>query len=117
MYVKALHRWVKSHGGDPFAGQPLPPRQDLEALMDRYHSHTKHCRSCSVALRRIKALRPWLWGALWVSAVLVGAGQLSWLFWLGIGVAVLSGLSLRQSSRWQQGLLAGDGQAPRNQRI
>ena len=117
VYVKALHRWVKSHGGDPFAGQPLPPRQDLEVLMDRYHSHTKHCRSCSVALRRIKALRPWLWGALWVSAVLVGAGQLSWLFWLGIGVAVLSGLSLRQSSRWQQGLLAGDGQAPRNQRI
>jgi phenylpropionate dioxygenase-like ring-hydroxylating dioxygenase large terminal subunit len=50
VYVKALHRWVNHQGGGPFAGRPLPPRQDVEALMDRYHSHTKHCRSCSGAL-------------------------------------------------------------------
>ena len=56
-------------------------------------------------------------GLLWLSAVLIGAAQLSWLFWLGIGLAALSGLSLRQTSRWQRGLLVGDGQAPRNQRI
>jgi phenylpropionate dioxygenase-like ring-hydroxylating dioxygenase large terminal subunit len=117
VYVKALHRWVNRQGGGPFAGQPLPPRQDVEVLMDRYHSHTKHCRSCSVALRRIRSLRPWLWGSLWLSAVLVGAGQLSWLLWLGIGLAALSGLALRQTSRWQRGMLVGDGQAPRNQRI
>ena len=117
VYVKALHRWVNLQGGGPFAGRPLPPRQDVEVLMDRYHSHTKHCRSCSGALRRIRSLRPWLWGSLWLSAVLIGAAQLSWLFWLGIGLAALSGLSLRQTSRWQRGLLVGDGQAPRNQRI
>ena len=117
VYVKALHRWVNRQGGGPFAGRPLPPRQDVEVLMDRYHSHTKHCRSCSGALRRIRSLRPWLWGSLWLSAVLIGAAQLSWLFWLGIGLAALSGLSLRQTSRWQRGLLVGDCQAPRNQRI
>ena len=41
VYVKALHRWVQRNGGEVFSGQPLPPRQDQEALMDRYHSHTK----------------------------------------------------------------------------
>ncbi len=116
VYVKALHRWVQSNGGEPFAGQPLPPRQNLEALMDRYHSHTLHCRSCSVALRRIRLLRPWLWAAIWLSAVLVGVSPLSWLFGVGVGLAAFSGLSLLQTSRWEQGLLAGDGQAPRNRR-
>ena len=117
VYVKALHRWVNGQGGGPFAGRPLPPRQDVEALMDRYHSHTKHCASCSDAFRRIRSLRPWLWGSLWLSAVLIGAGQLSWLLWMGVGLAALSGLLLRQTSRWQRGLRIGDGQPPRNQRI
>ena len=79
--------------------------------MDRYRSHTVNCRSCSTALRRIQALRPWLWGALWGSAALVGISQFSWL---GVLTALISAVLLRQTARWQQGLLAGDGQAPRN---
>ena len=111
VYVTALHRWLNGHGGGPFSGQPLPPRLDTAALMDRYRSHTVNCRSCSTALRRIQALRPWLWGALWGSAALVGISQFSWL---GVLTALISAVLLRQTARWQQGLLAGDGQAPRN---
>ena len=111
VYVTALHRWLNGHGGGPFSGQPLPPRLDTAALMDRYRSHTVNCRSCSTALRRIQALRPWLWGALWGSAAVVGISQFSWL---GVLTALISAVLLRQTARWQQGLLAGDGQAPRN---
>ena len=111
VYVTALHRWLNGHGGGPFSGQPLPPRLDTAALMDRYRSHTVNCRSCSTALRRIQALRPWLWGALWGSAALVGISQFSWL---GVLTGLISAVLLRQTARWQQGLLAGDGQAPRN---
>ena len=28
VYVAALHRWLNANGGEPFAGQPLPPRQN-----------------------------------------------------------------------------------------
>ena len=48
-------------------GSAASPRQELAPLMDRFHSHTRHCRSCSTALRRLQALRPWLWGSLWPS--------------------------------------------------
>lgn len=113
-YVAALHRWVKAHGGEPFAGQALPPRQGLESLMDRYNSHTRQCRSCAQALKRLRALKPWLWGGLWLSAVLMGLGQLGALSLLGVLLAIATGLVMRQVSRWERGLLAGDGLAPRN---
>ena len=61
IYVAALHRWLNANGGEPFAGQPLPARQTTTKLMDRYHSHTINCRSCSIALTRIRAARPWAW--------------------------------------------------------
>ncbi|MFM7085622.1 MAG: Rieske 2Fe-2S domain-containing protein [Cyanobium sp.] len=116
VYVAALHRWVQASGGEPFAAVPLPPRQDLESLMDRHHSHTRHCRSCSEALQRIEAILPWLWGALWLAAVLIGLGQLGWLSWLGLALALVAALALLRIRGWRQGLLAGDGQAPRNAR-
>ena len=112
VYVSALHRWLNSNGGEPFAGQSLPPRQSTAALMDRYHSHTIHCRSCSTALRRIEAVRPWLWGGLWIAAVLIGGGN---QLWPGLGLALVSAVLLRQTGRWQQGLVAGNGSPPRNQ--
>ena len=111
VYVTALHRWLNGNGGGPFIGQPLPPRLETAALMDRYHSHTVNCRSCSTALRRIRALRPWLWGVLWGSAALIGISPFSWIYVL---MALISAVLLRQTARWQQGLLAGDGLAPRN---
>ncbi len=56
-YVVAFRRWVSEFTADPFSGQNLPPEWSTEALMDRYHSHTQHCSSCSAALRRIQQVR------------------------------------------------------------
>ncbi|MGB3295702.1 MAG: Rieske 2Fe-2S domain-containing protein [Phormidesmis sp.] len=56
-YVVAFRQWVSEFTADPFPSQSLPPKWSTEALMDRYHSHTKHCSSCSLALRRIQQIR------------------------------------------------------------
>ena len=39
---------------DPFPEKVLPAPLNHAALLDRYHSHTKHCASCSGALKRIR---------------------------------------------------------------
>ena len=61
-YVQALHDWVNRHAGEPFPGQPLPPRLGPSALMERYEAHTRHCRSCSGALASLGRLQ-------WVCAI------------------------------------------------
>jgi phenylpropionate dioxygenase-like ring-hydroxylating dioxygenase large terminal subunit len=114
VYVAALHRWIKNHSSEPFEGEPLPARLPVDALMDRYQSHTVNCRSCSTALTRIRAARPWAWALLWGSAVLVGVEQGTSLRILGLIAAAVSGLGLQQLNRWEQGLTVGNGQAPRN---
>ena len=116
VYVAALHRWLNNNGGEPFAGEHLPKRQRTADLMDRFHSHTKSCRSCSTALRRIRTARPWAWAMLWGAAALVGLGQGGLWSAVGLAAAALSGLTLRQISRWEKGLVRGDGAAPRNRR-
>lgn len=114
VYVKALHRWVQAHGGAPFVDQQLPPRQELDVLMDRYHSHTRHCRSCSVALVRLQRSRPLWWGALWLAAVLVGLGQFGPLSFVGVALGMAAAWGAHLCRRWEQGLMVGNGQAPRN---
>ncbi len=114
VYVAALHRWINSHGGEPFAGQPLPARQGMASLMDRYNSHTVNCRSCSTALRWIRRGQPWCWVVLWTAAVLIGVGQMGWLSVCGALLAVLAVLLLQRLQRWERGLTIGDGLAPRN---
>ena len=116
VYVAALHRWLNNNGGEPFAGKDLPERQRTADLMDRYYSHTQSCRSCSTALRRIRAARPWAWVVLWGAAALVGIGQGGVWSAIGVVIAALAGLTLRQVSRWEKGLIRGDGAAPRNRR-
>lgn len=103
-YVVAFHQWIREFAADPFPGQPLPPQQSTAALLDRYHSHTKHCSSCRAALQRLQQIRqgtliitaiawslipitvalsdslPLLWGGL-LTTLPIAAGLL-WL-WLG----------------------------------
>lgn len=68
-YVLELRKWVSGFKADPFPGQSLPQELTKEALLDRYNSHTKHCGSCSNALKRIRQVR--------AGAVAVGAIALS----------------------------------------
>ncbi|MGB3655015.1 MAG: PaO family protein, partial [Rivularia sp. (in: cyanobacteria)] len=56
-YVSELRQWVNKYNANPFPGESLPPRLSTEELLDRYHSHTKKCGSCSKALARIRKLK------------------------------------------------------------
>lgn len=67
-FVLALHRWQEQFHADPFPGQSLPPAQTREQLLDRYHSHTVNCSSCSQALKNVQRLRQ----------VSVGLALLAW---------------------------------------
>ncbi|NER81137.1 MAG: Rieske 2Fe-2S domain-containing protein [Leptolyngbya sp. SIO1D8] len=56
-YVIAFRKWVSEFRADPFPGKALAPEWSIDALMDRYHSHTKHCNSCRTALKRLQKVR------------------------------------------------------------
>lgn len=56
-FVIELRKWVNSYSADPFPGETLPPALPREKLLDRYHSHTVKCSSCSKALATLKRLR------------------------------------------------------------
>ena len=119
-YVVAFRKWISDFEADPFSGQPLPPEQSIDALMDRYHSHTKHCGSCRSALKRIKQIRR---AAVLTSAgawsllplVMVVAETITW----PIG-ALLGGIPLVCMALWlglgnlEQKFYKGDATPPRN---
>lgn len=87
-YVLELRKWVSGFQADPFPGQGLPPEQPKAALLDRYHSHTQHCRSCRTALKRIQQGRS---GAIAVGAIGVALGP---VLMVGLGVPSLLGAGL-----------------------
>jgi hypothetical protein len=113
-YVMALHQWVLEHGGQPFSGQCLPPRLDQDTLMERYHSHTQHCRSCSGALATIRRWRPAVASLPWLALLVVAWWQTPRALAIALPAAVLAGLALWQLNRWERQLLQGDGSPPRN---
>ena len=55
-FVLTYQKWLAEFG-DLFPGQPLPPAQARDQLLDRYHSHTQHCASCRTALTRFQVAR------------------------------------------------------------
>jgi phenylpropionate dioxygenase-like ring-hydroxylating dioxygenase large terminal subunit len=113
-YVRALHDWVNRYGGEPFAGEPLPARLSRSELMERFDAHTRHCRSCSTAYRRLQRGQPICWGV--VAAALISA---SWLGpsaggWAALVLALAAAGAGLRFRHWLQGLRQGSGQAPRN---
>ena len=57
LYVSELHQWINLYHADPFPDRNLPPALPKSELLDRYHSHTKNCASCSQALKTIQQLK------------------------------------------------------------
>lgn len=114
VYVKALHDWVNRFGGDPFPGETLPPRQNREALMDRWHSHTSHCAACGGALRGLRRWRPLVAVLPWLALLVIAWWPTTTALVAGVVVAVAAVLVLRRFDRWERLLLAGDGHPPRN---
>lgn len=57
-FVTQLRRWVNEYKVEFFPEQTLEKStKTREQLMERYHSHTEHCGSCSKALTNIKKIR------------------------------------------------------------
>ena len=62
-YVAAFRRWIVDNaGGSPAwpkgTRDVLPPQLTTKAqILDRFHSHTEHCKSCAVALSNLTKLR------------------------------------------------------------
>jgi phenylpropionate dioxygenase-like ring-hydroxylating dioxygenase large terminal subunit len=119
-YVLEYRKWINDFKADPFPGQSLGGEWSKADLLDRYNSHTKHCRSCGPALKRIRATRK---GALMVSAIawslipvlvsLVGNLPL----WLGLvmaGIPVVSGGVWLWLGRFEHQLYQGRELPPRN---
>ena len=57
LYVSELRQWVSLYHADPFPESELSPALSKEQLLDRYHSHTKNCASCSQALKTIQKIK------------------------------------------------------------
>ncbi|MEM6350756.1 MAG: hypothetical protein AAF766_08340 [Cyanobacteria bacterium P01_D01_bin.14] len=119
-YVVAFRKWVSEFNADPFPGRSLPPEQSIDKLMDRYHSHTKHCGSCSKALRRIQKLRKSLLivsAAIWSLVPLMVVASSVFAF---TAAAVLAGIPLAALALWlwlgqlEQKLYRGDPIPPHN---
>ena len=115
-YVLALHGWINHHGGVPFPNETLPPKErSLEQLLDRYDSHTKYCRSCSVALRRLQSFRQLGPVLITLALIALALTASSLMIQLGlIAMIVVLLLALRQAAIWELGLTRGNRHPPRN---
>ena len=82
--------------------------------MERDEAHTRHCRSCAVADRRLRQLQPLciglglaaLVGAAWLGPTLPGG--------LALLLAVALGAASLRIQSWLQQLRYGSGLPPRN---
>ncbi len=114
-YVFEYRQWFESYQADPFPGQPLPPRQSREVLLDRYASHTQHCTSCRSALAKIRQFQTIAIGLSIVSTV--GTALLSsvsvWTFGLA-GLAIGSALAAWGLHQLTQRFYHGRVMPPRN---
>ena len=57
LFVFQLHNWIYQYQAQVFQDKSLNPALSTEKLLDRYHSHTKHCSSCSSALKNLKRIK------------------------------------------------------------
>jgi phenylpropionate dioxygenase-like ring-hydroxylating dioxygenase large terminal subunit len=57
LFVSELRKWVNNYNAQLFPEKHLPATPNQEILLERYHSHTEKCGSCSKALKRIKTIR------------------------------------------------------------
>lgn len=111
-FVLALHRWIDRYAGLPFGDQPLPPSLSDTQLLERYHSHTVHCRSCRAAWQRCRqgqTLAIAIAALSWTLAPIAAATQILptiaviLIAGLGFSAAAIALLLQRLQHRFEQG--------------
>ncbi len=120
LFVFQLHNWVSQYQAQLFPEQSLSPALSSEILLDRYHSHTKHCSSCRTALRNLQRLKIGLaiaasviWSVIVILLLIVEHPSLWGMILLTMTVpfGVISWLAL---SRLEKQFLKGREIPPRN---
>ncbi len=116
-FVIAFRNWVNHYKAEPLGNRPLPPRQPVFELMERYHSHTENCSSCRTAHARLQQVRLGL--AILFGLVLALAPLTAQVFGTGpvIGLTLLSlvaGVSWLGLGRLLRQFYQGDPIPPRN---
>jgi phenylpropionate dioxygenase-like ring-hydroxylating dioxygenase large terminal subunit len=119
-YVFTLRQWVNQYSLDPFLGQKFSPPLPTEELLDRYRSHTIHCKSCSKAFVNLQKIR--LASGL-VSVILLAAtplelvylhSHLALIVTLSVIVSLISGIKWLAWGDFLKKFTQGQTIAPRN---
>ncbi|WP_425335079.1 Rieske 2Fe-2S domain-containing protein [Nostoc punctiforme] len=58
-FVFEFRQWVKQYNAEPFGNATFSPPLAKSVLLERYHSHTQKCASCSSALAIIEQMKFW----------------------------------------------------------
>ncbi|MBV5260502.1 Rieske 2Fe-2S domain-containing protein [Synechococcus moorigangaii CMS01] len=88
LFVLAYRQWLERYG-EPFPDQDFPPTESRQSqLLERYHSHTKNCASCTQALT-------------WLQQGKKGIIVLGFLLWLGLPAVLFYTLPI-----WSIGAIA-----------
>lgn len=110
-YVTTFRTWLRNvAGGGPFGPQDQQwlqaagPRLDQEALLDRFHSHTKYCKACTGALHNTRWFIAAL-GAVQSAVLFVAAVAAAGALYGGRGVP-LSGSAASQPTSAAHGAKA-----------
>ena len=99
-FVLELRRWVSQFGAESFPGQTFDRATPKHELLERFHSHTKHCSSCLVAYRNFQRAR-WAIGVLamicWSLTPILATNVFDRWGWSG---PVAGGVSLALVAAW-----------------
>jgi hypothetical protein len=82
--------------------------------MERYQSHTEHCRACSGALGTIRRVRPWLAVVPWLALLATVLSPTVWVVVAAASLALVAWQCGQMLKRWERLLLQGQGHPPRN---
>ena len=120
LYVSELRQWVNLYHADPFPEQDLPPALAKEQLLDRYHSHTKNCASCSQALdllKKTKIIAIALLILTWATIPLISLSLDLSSTWSAVGLSMtllISSLAWWQLDKLERKFYQGKAIPPRN---
>jgi phenylpropionate dioxygenase-like ring-hydroxylating dioxygenase large terminal subunit len=121
-FVFEYRQWLNNYQADPFPGQTFKPALATEQLLDRYHSHTEHCHSCSTAHRNLKTAKQAIvivaliaWISTMIFALAGGENTLLTAF-ISIGVVVVGSISWTICDKLQIKLERGDRMPARNRK-
>ncbi len=121
VFVFEYRQWLNNYQADPFPNQTFTPALSTEQLLDRYHSHTEHCRSCRAAHKNIQMAKSAIaiiallaWASTMIFAVL-GDGKLSPVL-ISMGIVIGGSIGWTICNKFQLKLERGERTPARNRK-